>query len=232
MKVALLADIHGNAAALQAVLKAAREASVECLMVAGDLVGYYYQIDDVLRQLSKWKCLCISGNHERMLKSWLEGHDRDDILRKYGSALQVSTEVLTSQQLQELISLPARLQSEISGRTFLLCHGSPWDADEYIYPDADKATKDRIFTLGADLVVYGHTHYPTKWENKGKIVVNPGSVGQPRDRIPGACWALWDTETNQVSFYREKYDAQELLDQIRLRDPELHYLSRALTRTS
>ncbi|MCH8855364.1 MAG: flagellar hook-associated protein FlgK [Proteobacteria bacterium] len=66
---------------------------------------------------------------------------------------------------------------------------------------------------------------------EGSIVVNPGSVGQPRDRIPGACWALWDTESHAVELRRETYDASAEIAACRERDPHLPYLADVLTRT-
>ena len=84
---------------------------------------------------------------------------------------------------------------------------------------------------GQDLVVFGHSHYPVLWREGGCIVVNPGSVGQPRDRRPGACWALWDTASHAVTLHRESYDAAPLIAEARRRDPQLPYLWKVLTRT-
>lgn len=202
------------------------------MLVAGDLVGYYYQIDKVLEMLGNWEHTMISGNHERMLHAWVRGENHQAVLAKYGSSLKVAENTLSQEQIDFLISLPITVNSEIAGRRFLLCHGTPWDADQYAYPDMPENVKNRLFSLPDDLIVYGHTHYQAKWECEGKIVVNPGSVGQQRDRIPGACWALWDTGTHVVSLHREAYDVTSLLAQIRMNDPELDYLSRVLTRTS
>jgi len=79
-------------------------------------------------------------------------------------------------------------------------------------------------------VVFGHTHYPVLWNVEGRMAVNPGSVGQPRDRIPGACWALWDTDTDEIHLRREMYDAGGLVAECRARDPHLNFIADVLTR--
>ena len=82
-----------------------------------------------------------------------------------------------------------------------------------------------------DLMVYGHTHYPVKWVRNNKIIINPGSLGQPRDRKQGACWALWDTTRNSVELFREEYDFLPVIEMCKKYDPELNYLVDVLVRT-
>lgn len=230
MKIALLADIHGNALALNRVLTAAANAGAQELLIAGDLVGYYYQSDEVLRLLNDWQWISIGGNHEAMLAQWHAGIDQDIIHKKYGSGLKIACEQLTSQQLQYLTTLPSRHELEIDGRSVLLCHGSPWDRDHYVYPDTDKIERRRMFSEGFDLVVYGHTHYPVLWQDSNCLVINPGSVGQPRDRKPGACWALWDTTKHEIILRRESYDCSSVVASCQI-DFHLPYLANVLTRT-
>lgn len=231
MKVALLADIHGNAGALDAVLHAARAAGAARLLVAGDLVGYYYAPRRVLELLDDWQWDCVRGNHEDMLKSWRRDEDRERIRRKYGSGLEIACEQLNSDALDMLESLPHPLTLEVAGESATICHGAPWDLDEYVYPDAPEEKSTLLAGHGGALVVYGHTHYPVVWRVDGTIVVNPGSVGQARDRIPGACWAMWDTDDGSVVLGRETYDVSEVRAEARRRDPALPYLADVLTRT-
>ena len=81
-----------------------------------------------------------------------------------------------------------------------------------------------------DVMVYGHTHYPVIWVHDNKKIINPGSVGQPRDRKPGASWVFWDTTTNQFDFHREKYDATPVINMCRENDPNINYLVDVLVR--
>jgi len=78
--------------------------------------------------------------------------------------------------------------------------------------------------------VMGHTHYPMLKRIGSTAVINPGSVGQPRDRKPGACWALFDTKDHTIELRRENYDSSSLVRECQLRHPELPYLSEVLQR--
>jgi predicted phosphodiesterase len=112
----------------------------------------------------------------------------------------------------------------------LLCHGSPWDPDEYVYPDASAEVRERVVAEGQDLVVFGHTHHQLLWDFDLAKAVNPGSVGQRRDRSLGACWASWDTGSNKIVLRREPYDPAKLIAECRQRDPHLPYLADVLER--
>ena len=86
------------------------------------------------------------------------------------------------------------------------------------------------FDSHVDLLVYGHTHYPSIWNKGKKSIINPGSVGQPRDRKPGASWVLWDTTNNEFQFCRENYNIDSLIKQCNKIYPSLKYLSQVLIR--
>ncbi|HBT44425.1 MAG TPA: metallophosphoesterase [Rhodospirillaceae bacterium] len=231
MKIALLADIHGNDLALACVLRAAREAGAERLFIAGDFVGYYYGAKAVLDLLDDWDWIAVRGNHEDMMRDWAAGRDHDAISARYGSGQDVACRELPPTTFDRLVDLPERREAAAGGRTALICHGAPWDHEAYVYPDAPADVVAKCAAEGQDLVVFGHSHYPVLWHEGGCIVVNPGSVGQPRDRRPGACWALWDTASHAVTLHRESYDAAALIAEARRRDPQLPYLWKVLTRT-
>jgi len=236
MKVGLLADIHANLAALSAVLAAARREGVTTLLVAGDLLGYYYQPQDILTLLDQWPWHGVRGNHEDMLAQVASNKNVEAIRSRYGSGLESAAQSLDHQAMVRLKSLPHPLQVEIGGRRVLMCHGSPWDLNEYVYPDAKPEQRNRMMDYASevDLLVFGHTHYPVVWNvrntENNSIVVNPGSVGQPRDRLPGACWALWSPAENTVDLRRETYDYTQLQTECRRRDPDQPYLSEVLGR--
>lgn len=231
MKIALLGDIHGNDQALSAVLEAASRANVDRLLVTGDLVGYYFNPLQVLKLLSSWDHHVVGGNHEAMLSgARLDNFKLSDIERRYGSGLRIAIQQMSSDQLDGLCNLPHRLEIEIDGVKALLCHGAPWNVDEYIYPDVDAETLARCAAENYDLIVMGHTHYPMFKMVGNTILINPGSVGQPRDRKPGACWAFFDTESRAVEFRRENYDSSDLIQECQTRHPELPYLSEVLLR--
>ncbi len=231
MKVALLADIHGNASALAVVADSMRQCGVSRVLVAGDIVGYYPDVSGVLDILDEWEWAAIGGNHEAMLDDWRRNKNREIIQAKYGRALDVILQRLTKSQIEMLTSLPPTLEIVINDRNVLLCHGTPWNRDEYVYPDAPDSKRQHYLDGPADIIVFGHTHYPVLWEKDSQKAVNPGSVGQPRDGIPGACWALWNSEDNSVTFKRESYDSGNLVKEMKALNPELPYLWEILGRT-
>jgi putative phosphoesterase len=232
MRIAVLADIHGNAGALSQTLVEARKGGVEHLIVLGDIVGYYYAAREVLEQLREWPFVAIRGNHERMLAEALESEGAMQTYReRYGSALDLAATTLSPQDLNLLIGLPDRASIHLGGMALELCHGSPRDPDEYVYPDADAATLEACRLAGADLVLMGHTHYPMLvTEGRPPLLLNPGSVGQARDRGGFACWGCIDTSTQAVMLERTPYDTRPLIEEARQRDPHLPYLANVLER--
>lgn len=231
MKLAILGDIHGNAHALDVVLKAAKKMQVDYLLVNGDLVGYYFMADEVLKLLEPWQKYIVRGNHEDMLiKARKDVNALPYIEKRYGSAIEETLRTLGEEQLDMLCELKHPLDLEMDGLKILLCHGTPWDNDVYVYPDAEQALLEKCALPEYDIVIMGHTHYPMIKKVANTQLVNPGSVGQPRNRKPGAHWALLDTDTKEITLHNEAYDASSLIADVKLRHPELPYLAEVLTR--
>lgn len=231
MRVALLADIHGNDLALEAVLASVRKHGIGLLAVCGDIVGYYFAPDRVMDMLRPWKKHLVRGNHEDMLALACRSPEAlARIERKYGCGLRLALERLSPADMAELLALPATATLDIDGYRILLCHGAPWDTNHYVYPDAPSEVLDRCAASGYATVVMGHTHYPMAHSRGGVQLVNPGSVGQPRNRQPGADWAVLDTSTGEVEFMHESYDPTPLVEEARSRSPDLPYLHEVLLR--
>jgi putative phosphoesterase len=229
---ALLGDIHGNDLALEAVLAAAREAGAAALLVTGDVVGYYFAPARALGLLDKWRIWMVRGNHEDMLsRARANTTVLNAIEGKYGSGLRTALGELSRKQIDHLCRLPHPLEITLGSRRILLCHGAPWDNDCYVYPDAPTDVLQRCAAGRHDLVVLGHTHHAMVHRVGPTTIANPGSVGQPRDRQPGAAWALYDTTTGEVSLRRESYAMERIVAQALARDPDLPYLANVLTRT-
>ena len=232
MKLGLLGDVHGNYLALTSVLNAAVKYGVERLLVTGDFVGYYFRPQDVLELLQRWDVTAVRGNHEDILtRALADDTSLDAAVSRYGSGLRMAIEQLTVAQLEWLCSLPHPLELVVDGRRILLCHGSPWDINQYIYPNAEPELLARCALKEYDLVVMGHTHYPMCLKVGNTLLVNPGSVGQPRNRQPGAHWALFDTDSCEATLCCERYDGGPVIAQSRLRHPDLPYLWEVLERT-
>lgn len=231
MKVGLLADIHGNGPALTAALEAARAQGVERLLCCGDLVGYYYEPGRCLDLLGQWDVECVRGNHENMLSRLMKEPSLDDGFRqRFGSGLSVAARALTPRQLAYLAELPAQRTITIDGKTILLCHGAPWDTDEYVYPESGADTFCRCAESGADYVVMGHIHCQMAEQSGSTLLINPGSVGQPRRGTPGAEWALLDLDVGAYQHYTEPYDTGAVAARALSLDPHFPFLWEILER--
>jgi putative phosphoesterase len=98
----------------------------------------------------------------------------------------------------------------LQGVRITLVHGSPRDPDEYIYPE--DVESDFLKAGDCDILVLGHTHVQFKKEYAEGMVVNPGSVGQPRDGDPRAAFAVLDTETGKIKLERASYDIEKVIE--------------------
>ena len=233
MKVAILADIHANIHALNAVLVDCQEEAVEHFIVAGDLVGYYYWPKPVVQRLMHDpRFNSIRGNHEDNLAKTLEtAAAAEQYSQKYGSSYDVCRETLCDKELQWLMRLPTSAELKLGDVHFSVHHGSPAATDEYIYPDAPAEVLARCH-LSPDFTVLGHTHYPFIHCLDGRILLNPGSVGQPRDIGGQASYALINLANRAVRFKRVPFDVTPVVTAAQARDPALGYLHRIMTRNA
>ncbi len=232
MRLGLLGDIHGNYLALEAVLASAVDQGVDELIITGDLVGYYFWPKETIELIDSSNVTIVKGNHEGMLE---DARQNPSILpkieQKYGCGLRIALEELTPQQLDWLALLPCSVETTFGGLKTEIYHGSPWDLNQYIYPSANSDILIRFAKMDCDLVILGHTHYPMVLKCAKTTVVNPGSVGQPRNKVPGAHWAIVDTKSMEVDFLTEVYDYDQVINSAQIRKPYIPYLWEVLTRT-
>ena len=231
MRLALVSDIHGNHYALTAVLTAIRQKKIDTLLITGDFVGYYFWPVEVMQLLETWNVVAIRGNHERMLeKARTDKNFLQMVNSKYGSGLNIALDQLDSIAIDWLTGLPDSLVYDSHNSRLLLCHGSPWDGDEYVYPDTERETLDKYTSLDVQWVVQGHTHYPMIRKFGDVTVINPGAVGQPRNRQPGAQWAMLDTVSTKIEHFCEQYDISQVVNESMKKHPEIPYLADILVR--
>ena len=98
-------------------------------------------------------------------------------------------------------------------KRIVLIHGSPRDVDEYIFPE--NVSAHFLASTKADILVLGHTHVQFKKAYSLGIVLNPGSVGQPRDENPEAAFAVFDTATGEIELHRTSYDVEKVIEDMR-----------------
>ena len=211
MKVAVLSDAHANIFALDNVLEAIRlNSDVKRILFAGDALGYYpcvNEVSDLLRERVDW---CIKGNHDAFVTGQLSVSE--DMRRVCG--LDYTLSHISAGNMEWLQGLPDSAEIELAGKVIKMFHGSPWDhLEEYVYPDC--LTFDRFDNIEADFVILGHTHYPMVKQRGNKIIINPGSCGQPRDYNPMASYSIVDLDSGHVEICRISYDRQTLIRRVK-----------------
>ncbi len=223
----LIADIHSNYPALQSVL--AEIPTDSLILCAGDITGYYVNPTEVCELLRGRNVHCILGNHDK----YIIGSLNYPTGREGKYRVLSSRTALSAKQLKWLSTLPDIISIEIdfpcSNKKNIvidIAHGSPRNVEEYLYPDTDICFLD---DYPADVLILGHTHHPMVREARNTLIVNPGSVGQARDRIPGACYAVLDVVKNMVEFHRVSYSVSEyqgLLESCDVHSEMINILSR------
>jgi predicted phosphodiesterase len=215
VRVAVLSDIHANLDALEAVLAAVP--SVDAVWHLGDVVGYGPDPDAVVDRLRGLGATGVRGNHDAAAVGGREiEHFNVDARR----AMEWTRSAIAPATADWLAALPERLESG----DWTLVHGSPRDPI-WEYVTTTPVARAAIAALATPFGVHGHTHIPVAFcEEDGvletispgdgsrlalagrRALLNPGSVGQPRDGIPSASWLLLDTDAGAVSWHRAAYD--------------------------
>lgn len=231
MRYLVLSDIHANIDALDAVLQAASVQGYDRAVVLGDLVGYGAEPNAVVERVRALDPIAaIRGNHDKVACGLESAEGFNPTAQR---AATWTRDALTEENREYLRAL-RRGPLELDALT-LICHGSPVDEDVYIFGEGDVVEALAVSTR--PLCLFGHTHLPMaaaltadhmlelifhgprdrqslRLENDWKYVVNPGSVGQPRDADPRASYALLDTEAREIEVVRADYPVQQACDRI------------------
>jgi len=211
-KVAFLSDVHANLEALQAVLEKLGDMSIYCL---GDVVGYGASPNEVIALLRSRGVTSVLGNHDYAV---ITGSTSDFNARAAISA-KWTMKVISAQSKEYLKSLPQELSLAVEGSRMYLTHGSPLD---HLWEYVDPGTHSELFDfylkrLSARLIALGHTHVPYVWKGEDGTVMNPGSVGQPRDGDSRSSYAIATFENGEVEVEEERmrYDIRGAAEKIR-----------------
>jgi predicted phosphodiesterase len=215
VRIGVLSDIHANLAALDAVLAAMP--SVDAIWQLGDVVGYGPDPDAVVARLRQVGATGVRGNHDAAALGEL---DIDAFNIDARRAMEWTRSTVTGDTLAWLRDLPNR--SESMG--FTLVHGSPRDPI-WEYVTSTPVARASIAAMTTPSGLHGHTHVPIAFvDDDGRIetmspgagsrmaiegrrvLINPGSVGQPRDGIPTASWLILDIDADSVTWNRTAYD--------------------------
>ncbi|HZT81904.1 MAG TPA: metallophosphoesterase family protein [Gemmataceae bacterium] len=204
MRILLVADIHGNWPALRAI----EEPHDVCLCL-GDLVDYGLEPAPCIDWVRRNATHAVRGNHDHGAAQNVIVTGRNGYKHLTGLTRPLTRERLSPDDLRFLARLPVSKTVTIEDTRFLLVHATPRDPlDEYAPPDGDFWAR-RLENVDADVVCVGHTHQPYVLEVGDKLVINPGSVGQPRDGDPRAAYAL--IEDYRVELRRAEYPVEEAI---------------------
>lgn len=189
MKVLIISDVHGNFEALEAVAAAEPHDMVICL---GDIVGYGPEPGACVRWVSSRAQLTVQGNHDRALADAVPARSRPRFEWLANAMAPLGEQQLSAGDIAWLRSLPRTAIRKLFGIKFMFVHATPEDPlYQYLGPDRE-GWERALATVDADLVVVGHTHLQFELVVDGKRVINPGSVGQPKDGDPRAAYAVID----------------------------------------
>jgi len=224
MRYLIISDIHGNLEALHSCLEDARRRGFDETLVLGDLVGYGADPNAIVDEVIALKPVAIvRGNHDKVAMGLEQAEGFNTAARR---AAEWMLAELTPEHRQWLVDLPAG-PKPVDG-LIEICHGSPVDEDAYIFDETDALRALQVATR--PLCLFGHTHHPVVFnlsdgvldgigsprvpelrlalEQNVKYLVNPGSVGQPRDGDSRAGYAIVHTDTRRVEMIRVVYDIE------------------------
>lgn len=223
--IAVLTDIHANYEALEEVVKDLYSFPIHTIYTLGDIVGYGPNPNECVKLVRKMKMKAIKGNHER-------GLTNEDFLANFNplaaKIIQWTKQSLTAENFDYLKDLPEK----IADNQISYVHGSILDSDKYILESTDVIEEIEELRRQKLLIeFFGHTHMKIvyveeegmvlpkeKWigVNHSKIyLINPGSVGQPRDRDPLASYLVFDPEKKRILFRRLKYDVNKTIEKMK-----------------
>lgn len=230
MKTAVISDVHGNLAALEAVLDAARSMGAGEIWSLGDVVGYGPRPKECQDLLAREASLQIMGNHDAAAAELTSVAYFNENARK---AVAWTRECLGADHIEALTKLPYTARSG----ECLLVHGSPDDPPAWHYITGPARAQAQFGHFTGQLCFVGHTHIPFVADEGGehaggkgsserifleegkRYFVNAGSVGQPRDRNPRASWVLLDRDERSLRVLRVPYDVERT--QALMREHEL-----------
>lgn len=224
MRYLVFTDIHGNLEAFIALLNFTRRHKIDHYLFLGDLVGYGASPNEIIQKIRTLKPLTkIRGNHDKAVCEI-------NTVQTFNPIASSAIHWTKQNTLKKNTDYLCRLQSgpKIVHDNITVCHGAPFDEDHYIFGEFDAA--EAFLHIKTQICFFGHTHFPfvyterehvvegtflsgnsneIKIEKEVRYLINPGSVGQPRDRNPLAACAIYDSKSRIIKFYRLEYDIEE-----------------------
>ena len=229
MRYLIFSDVHSNLEAFNAVLSTVESYKIEKYVFLGDIVGYAANPNEVIDLLRKLKPLvAIRGNHDKVVAGIENG---DNFNESAQMAVSWARQRITSYNKNFLENLPHG--PIVVDECFQIVHGHPEEEDFYIFRRRD--AREVLNNSKQWITFFGHTHFPIMYiqnhfnlseeypdmdnyccslSREKKYLINPGSVGQPRDSNPKACFAIFDSDTDTIEIKRIEYDIKSAQEKI------------------
>jgi putative phosphoesterase len=212
-RIALISDPHGNYPALEAVIKVLESESPDLWICMGDLVGYGPDPSRCIDLIREKQMLCVKGNHDAGVTGELSvKHFRNP----NRTLIEKTKKIISEDQMQWLRSLPLIIEED----NWIAAHASPIEPKSWKYVESAFTARDILKKIEKPLCFIGHTHKPAlisesfgvkTFKEGNKFMINPGSVGQPRDGDYRASCALVDTDEWNYENFRVEFDLEPVL---------------------
>ncbi len=225
MRYGIISDIHSNIEALRAVIEMLRENSIDTIVCLGDIVGYGADPGECIDEVAQQVDFSLLGNHDSAVIGW-ENTDRFNQMAR--TAISWTIDRLGARQLEYLRNLE---YTGYIGDAAFCAHASPQKPESWRYIASHKGVKEQFRAFESQVCFVGHTHNPLIYEFQNgnidtsrkeicklskntKYIINAGSVGQPRDKDPRACYLVYDEDERIVETRRVPYDIGAARDKI------------------
>jgi predicted phosphodiesterase len=229
MKYLIFSDIHSNLEAFEALLELEPVKHADKYLFLGDMVGYGADPDAIMNRFREMSNVyCIRGNHDKVIAN-LESSSLFNPVAAFSaewSKLHVSEN--NAQYLKQLKTGP-----EVIDHFITICHGSTFDEDYYVFSMFEAVESFKF--MDTSIGFFGHTHFPViyflrnekidivplsqetkiKLDPNTRYLINPGSIGQPRDKNPNPSYIIFDSSKKEIHFQRFSYNIKEAQRKIR-----------------
>ena len=224
MRLAVLSDIHGNYDALRAVLSALDGELIDTYACLGDIVGYGPQPAECIREIQKYDCIVIAGNHDCAVAD-------TTCMETFNSLAKEAILWTRGRLAEEEVNFLSRLPLVESVYGAQLVHGTLYAPELFDYVKTSYDAHLSMQKMRGTLCFVGHSHVPVAFvegdvisycleqtvrlEPGRRVLFNVGSVGQPRDKDPRACCAIYDSDEQTIKLMRVRYSVESVIAKIR-----------------
>ena len=219
MRYGVISDIHGNLEAFRVALDALSAEKIDKYLCVGDIVGYGADPAECIKETRKLDCEVVLGNHDAAAAGLTEPRNFNEAARK---AVIWTRKILSAEDIAYLKGLGVLYKNE----HVTLAHGTLQDPGEFHYMTGGAAAAATFDLMETKICFVGHSHVPGVFACKGdtmgrfygekinvsefeKVIINAGSIGQPRDKDPRLCYCVYDTEKNEAELKRLPYDVRK-----------------------